>query len=79
MMCEICGSRTARLRRVTRSLGRGKNVFLIENVPVVTCSHCGETYLTAETLQEIERIRLHWRQIASQKRIPVARFEKKIA
>jgi hypothetical protein len=31
--------------------------------------------MTAETLQEVERIRLHWRQLAVGKKIPVARFE----
>jgi len=34
-------------------------LLLIENVPVVSCPHCGEGYLTAETLHEIERIKLH--------------------
>lgn len=34
-------------------------MLLIENVPVVSCPHCGEGYLTAETLHEIERIKLH--------------------
>jgi hypothetical protein len=31
--------------------------------------------MTAETLQEVERIRLHWRQLAVGKKILVARFE----
>ncbi len=76
MICDVCGREAARMRRVTRSYGRGKNAFLIAGVPLVTCSDCGESYLTAETLQEIERIRLHWRQLAVQQKIPVARFGK---
>lgn len=79
MICKVCGNNTARVRRVTRQIGRGKHAFLIENVPVVTCSTCGESYLTADTLQEIERIRHHWRELTSPKTMPVARFEKKIA
>ena len=79
MKCKVCGNDTARLRRMTRGIGRGKDAFLLENVPVVTCAHCGESYLTAETLQEIERIRHHWRELASPKTMPVARFERKIA
>ena len=35
---------------------------------------CGESYMTAETLKEIERIRLHWRQLSVDKKVPVAKF-----
>jgi YgiT-type zinc finger domain-containing protein len=76
MRCEICGAESARVRRVTRSLGRGKSAFLVENVPVVTCSQCGESYLTAETLQELERMRLHSRELIRHKTMPVARYAK---
>jgi hypothetical protein len=44
-------------------------------VPVVRCPDCGETYLTAETLKGIERIRMHWRRLAVDKKMPVVRFE----
>ncbi|HAK95493.1 MAG TPA: YgiT-type zinc finger domain-containing protein [Planctomycetes bacterium] len=74
MVCDICGEKSARIRHVTRSFGRGRSSFLIENVPVVTCTSCGESYLTAETLKEIERIRLHWRQLSVDKKVPVAKF-----
>jgi YgiT-type zinc finger domain-containing protein len=74
MICDVCGKKGARVRRVTRTLGRGSSTFMIENVPLVTCPACGESYFTAETLQEIERIRLHWRQLTVKKKIPVARF-----
>ncbi|MCK6463944.1 MAG: type II toxin-antitoxin system MqsA family antitoxin [Phycisphaerae bacterium] len=55
-------------------MGRGKTTFLIENVPLVTCPSCGESYYTAETLKEIERIRLHWRQLTVEKPFPLATF-----
>lgn len=74
MICDICGEGTARIRRVTRSFGRGRSAFLIEGVPVVHCTSCGESYLTAETLQEIERIRMHWRELSVDKQVRVARF-----
>ena len=74
MVCDICGEKSAWIRHVTRSFGRGRSSFLIENVPVVTCTSCGESYLTAETLKEIERIRLHWRQLSVDKKVPVAKF-----
>ena len=74
MICDICGEKNAKVRRVTRSFGRGRSAFLIERVPVVNCPSCGESYMTAETLKEIERIRMHWRELSVDKKVPVARF-----
>ncbi len=74
MICGICGKKGARIRRVTRTMGRGKATFLIEKVPQVTCPACGESYYTAETLKEIERIRLHWRELTVQRKFPLATF-----
>ena len=74
MKCDICGKSGARVRRVTRTIGRGKASFLICGVPVITCPSCGESYLTAETLKEIERMRLHWRELTTEERVPVAVF-----
>jgi len=74
MICDICGHEGARIRHVTRSYGKGENILLIENVPVITCSHCGESYLTADTLHEIERIKLHKSNLTKKRSIPVAVF-----
>jgi YgiT-type zinc finger domain-containing protein len=74
MICDVCGKRGAVVRHVTRCYGHGKAQLLIEGVPVVTCSRCGESYMTADTLHEIERIRLHHRQLAVKRLLPVARF-----
>jgi YgiT-type zinc finger domain-containing protein len=62
------------VRRVSRSYGRGADLFVIENVPLVSCPHCGESYLTAATLYELERIKLHRRAIAQERCIAVAAF-----
>jgi YgiT-type zinc finger domain-containing protein len=56
MMCNICGKEGVRIRCVSRSYGKGDDLLVIENVPILSCPHCGESYLTAETLHEIERI-----------------------
>ena len=74
MICDICGKKGARVRRVMRSYGRGRTAFLIERVPVVSCPKCGESYLAAETLREIERIKMHWRELTSKRRVSVAKF-----
>ncbi|MEZ4836871.1 MAG: type II toxin-antitoxin system MqsA family antitoxin [Caldilineaceae bacterium] len=72
--CDLCGEKGAKIRFVSRSYGRGETLFVIENVPVVSCPHCGESYLTAETLHEIERIKLHRQLLANQRSVPVAVF-----
>lgn len=74
MICEVCGEKGAQLRRIARTYGKGKNIFVIENVPAVTCPHCGESYLEAETLHEIERIKLHRKSFAQKRQVSVAHF-----
>ena len=74
MICDICGQQGARVRHVARSYGKGEDLLVIENVPVVRCPHCGESYLTAETLHEIERIKLHQQNFATERPVPLAVF-----
>ena len=74
MICDICGQDGAKIRQITRSYGKGVDLLIIENVPVVSCPHCGESYLTAETLHEIERIKLHRKSFAKERSVPVAAF-----
>lgn len=74
IVCDVCGRKGARLRRLTRSFGKGAATFLIEGVPVVSCPHCGESYLTADTLREVERIRRHRQKLAKGRVVPVAKF-----
>ena len=75
IICDICGNEGAKIRFVSKSYGRGQTLFVIENVPVVSCPHCGESYLTAETLHEIERIKLHLQFLAEQRSVPVSLIE----
>jgi YgiT-type zinc finger domain-containing protein len=74
MVCDICGREGARTRRVARTYGKGKDLLVIENIPVVSCPHCGESYLAAQTLHEIERIRLHRKSLAVERPIEVTSF-----
>lgn len=75
MVCEICGRKGACIRRVARTYGNGKDLLVIENIPVVSCPHCGESYLTADTLHEIERLKLHRKSLAVQRPVEVANFK----
>ena len=74
LRCHICGEEGARVRRMTRSYGRGADLLVIERGPVTTCPHCGESYLTADTLHEIERIKLHRRSLAAMRSVSVVAF-----
>lgn len=74
MICDICGKSGAEIRYVTRSYGKGANLLIIQNVPVVSCPNCRESYLTADTLHEIERIKLHRKNLAKIKSVAVAEF-----
>jgi YgiT-type zinc finger domain-containing protein len=74
MICEVCGKGGARIRHVTRSYGKESSLLVIENVPIISCPHCGASYLTAETLHELERIKLHRSNFAVERPVPVAVF-----
>lgn len=74
MMCDMCGEKSARIEYIARNYGKGGDLLIIENIPVVRCAHCGESYLTADTLHEIERIRLHKKEFSRKRAIAVAEF-----
>lgn len=74
LVCDICAKDGAHVRRITRSYGKGESLLVIENVPIVNCPHCGESYLTAETMHEIERIKMHRKNFAIERPVPVAKF-----
>jgi YgiT-type zinc finger domain-containing protein len=74
MICDICGRKGARIRQVSRTYGKGKDLLVIENIPVVSCPHCGESYLTAETLHEIERLKLHRKSLAVERSVEFLSF-----
>jgi len=74
MICDTCGKSGARIRYVTRSYGKGANLLVIENIPLVSCPNCGESYFTAETLHEIERIKSQRNRFAKERQVAVASF-----
>jgi YgiT-type zinc finger domain-containing protein len=74
MMCNICGKEGVRIRYVSRSYGKGDDLLVIENVSLLSCPHYGESYLTAETLHEIERIKRDRRNLAVERSVAVATF-----
>jgi len=74
MICDVCGKNGARIIHVTKSYGEGTDLLVIENVPVVSCPHCGESYLTAKTLREIDNIKRNRINVAVERPVQVAVF-----
>lgn len=79
MTCEICGASGATSRATTKSFGSGDSLVVIEGIPVVHCPRCHESYLTADTSRELDRIRKNRRQIATTRPVLVASFNKNAA
>ncbi len=74
VVCDICGRKGAIVRRVARSYGKGAQLLVIENVPVMNCPHCGASYLTADVMHELERIKLHRDGLTVKRPVAVAAF-----
>ena len=74
LKCDNCGEQEAQIRQISRSYGSGQDLLVIEGIPLISCSNCGESYFTAETLHEVERIKLHRKGFAETRLVSVARF-----
>ncbi len=72
MRCDVCGEEGARLLRVTRSYGKGETLLVIENIPLVSCPHCGTSYLTAQTLHAIDHIKRHPHELTTLRSVAMA-------
>jgi YgiT-type zinc finger domain-containing protein len=72
LICDVCGKARARILHISKSYGNGADLLVIENVPIVSCPHCGESYLTARTLREIENIKRNRSNYATERPVPVA-------
>lgn len=74
MKCDFCGNEGVHIRKVARTYGKGEDLLVIENIPIISCPQCGESYLTAETLHEIERIKSNRKSLAVGRFVEVANF-----
>jgi YgiT-type zinc finger domain-containing protein len=73
MLNDICGEEGGEVIRVTKVFGEGDNMLVIENIPMISCAS-GESYFTAETMHEIERIKMHRENFATKREVLVAEF-----
>jgi YgiT-type zinc finger domain-containing protein len=60
---------------VTRSFGQGAALLVVEGIPMWSCASCGESYFTAQTMHELERIKALRKSVAKARSVPVAHFE----
>jgi len=74
-LCSYCGSAAVHLKHITRSFGKGAALLVIESIPMWSCANCGESYYSADTLHEIERIKALRKSIAVKRSVPVAAFQ----
>jgi YgiT-type zinc finger domain-containing protein len=73
--CAQCSSDRVQLKYVTRSYGKGNDLLVIENIPMWSCPSCGESYFSAQTMHEIERIKALRKSVAKSRPVSVAAFE----
>ena len=72
--CEHCGSSAVQLKHVTRSFDKGAALMVVESIPMWSCPSCGESYFSAQTMHEIERIKALRKSVAVKRSVPVASF-----
>ena len=72
--CTHCGGDKVQLEYVTRSFGKGANLLVIESIPMWSCPSCGESYFTAQTMHERDRIKALRKSVAKPRSVPVASF-----
>ena len=74
LICDICGKKKARLVKRPQVFGRGKDMLLIDNVPVIACKNCGESYMTSTTMHTLDKMRSGQPRKESKRKIGVAEF-----
>jgi YgiT-type zinc finger domain-containing protein len=64
----------AKVRRVPRPYGRREELVVVEDVPVVSCPSCGESYLTAETARHLDRVKRLRRDLIAKRPVAVTTY-----
>ena len=74
VICDICGVQSARVVKRPQVLGRGERMMLVDNVPVISCKNCGESYMTSDTMRKLDEIRVKQKEKSTERKIAVAEF-----
>lgn len=73
-VCSFCGEQTARKVIKSHVFGRGAKMLIVEDIPTMTCSNCGQTYLTGDILKMLEEILKNQPKYVTQRTVNVAEF-----
>ncbi len=57
MICKNCGKPSAYHNTITRTYGKGDDLLVIEDVPVISCRNCGIDLISAETFHALNQLR----------------------
>jgi YgiT-type zinc finger domain-containing protein len=74
LVCSFCGKSTAEKSVVSQAFGDGATLVVIEKVPTISCSNCGEVYFDGKTLKELDRILLNKKTLTRTRNVLVAEF-----
>ncbi len=73
-ICSFCGEQSARKVIKAHVFGRGAKMLIVEDIPTMTCSNCGQTYLTGDVLKMLEEILKNQSKYVTQRTVNVAEF-----
>lgn len=55
MKCEVCGTGEREDKLIRYSLSIGDRFVVVEHVPAMVCNRCGETTLTPEVVERLQK------------------------
>ncbi len=56
MNCVVCKKGSTRAGRATLTLDKAQTVVVIRDIPAEVCTTCGEEYIDAGTMRDLERL-----------------------
>jgi len=68
--CPLCGG-TLVEKTITHEERHNNRLYIFENVKALVCGQCGEEYLSAETLEEMDRVVREEREPTKKEEAPV--------
>jgi len=77
-ICNFCGNKSFRNKRVQYIYKHNGQFLIVENVPCEECEYCGEQYFKSEVLKKIERdfldIYSHKKKLKRRIEVPIEEF-----
>lgn len=68
--CPLCGGALVE-KTITHEERHNGRLYIFENVKALVCGQCGEEYLSAETLEEMDRVVREAREPTRKEEAPV--------